>query len=220
MLESFRLFLNPQNEWMTEAKLLADLRGEFHPTPEMMLGTAFGRAIEKPDRWRLPDKSFKVPVKGDRGWVEFRFTAAMVDQALMMLDRRGVFEVRSEREYDGWIVIAKLDQIIGTRINENKTTTKYFDFEKYAESCQWRFYLDIFGASAITYNVFEIREPALGEYALGDVSSFNLFPYAEMHQDCLDLVREFKAYVALRGLETLLQDRAEQMAKYTAGATL
>lgn len=219
-LEAFRLYMNPQNEWMTEAKLLQDLRGEFHPTSEMLLGLAFGRALEKPDRWRQPDGSYRVPVKGELGWVEYRFTAVMVDRALELLDRRGTFEVRHEKEYDGWTVVAKLDQIIGTRINENKTTTGYFDFDKYAESCQWRFYLDIFGAATMTYNVFEIREPEPGEYKLGNVSTFNLFPYDAMHQDCLNLVRQFKEYVALRGLEPMLRERAERMAKFTAGALL
>jgi hypothetical protein len=231
MLESFRLFMHPDNEWMTEDRLLADIRGEFHPTYEMMLGTAYGRAIEKPEKWRLktdamgpnmevyPAGSYRVPVKGDDGWHEFFFRAPMVDRALSMLDRSGVFEVRGQAEYDGWIVVAKLDQISGTRINENKTTTKYFDFDKYAPSCQWRFYLDIFGADAFTYNVFEIREK-FGEYSLGNVESFNLFPYEAMHQDCLTLVRQFKAYVQKRGLEGVLQERAEQNAKYTAALTL
>src|SRR5207247_4146768 len=52
VLESFRLYMQPDNEWMDEAELIATIRGEFTPTPEILLGQAFHSVIEHPDKYR------------------------------------------------------------------------------------------------------------------------------------------------------------------------
>ena len=41
-LESFRLFCDPEQDWMSEADLIATIKGEFVPTPAVELGKAFG----------------------------------------------------------------------------------------------------------------------------------------------------------------------------------
>jgi hypothetical protein len=37
---------------MTEADLIASIKGEFVPTPAVLLGSAFGKVLETPDHYR------------------------------------------------------------------------------------------------------------------------------------------------------------------------
>lgn len=209
-LESFRLFLT--GDWMPEEDLLATIRGEFVQTPKMLLGQAFGRCLEKPGKYRLDDGTYLVPVRFGEEWREYVFTDAVMDPCLAIFDRRGVFEAKAKKEYGEHLVVAKADQILGTRIIENKTKLSAFDFDRYAESYQWRFMVDMFEAAAVTYNVFCISEDAKGEVELKGIETFNLFPYADLHQDCCDLLARFVEYVKARGLEGVLHDRQTALA--------
>jgi hypothetical protein len=109
--------------------------------------------------------------------------------------------------------VAKADQMIGTRIIETKATLASFDFDKYADSCQWRFMLDIFGAQSVTYQVaclFESERTNVIEPR--SLELFTLYPYAQLHKDCDDLVRGFVDYVNVRGLRTVLDERQAALA--------
>lgn len=209
-LESYRLWSQPEQEWMPEEELLATIRGEFKATPQMLLGQAFGRAIEKADKYRRQDSQgdrYCVPVKTDEGWKEYVFPGAIVNPCLEKFDRRGVFEVKHTRDYGGVTVVAKADQLLGTVIVENKTKLSTFDFDRYEASFQWRFMLDIFGASQVTYNVFCLYEDARGELELKDIQTFNLFPYPDLHMDCCELLTRFLGYVAARNLEQYFEEK-------------
>jgi hypothetical protein len=41
---------------------------------------------------------------------------------------------------------------------------------------------------------------------------FTLYPYAQLHKDCDDLVRGFVDYVNVRGLRTVLDERQAALA--------
>lgn len=210
VLESFRLWSNPEQEWMSEDELLATIRGEFHPTPKMLLGQAFGRALEKPDRWRV-EGGYEVFVKDENDkWKPYFFSDADMAPALLQFDRRGVFEVKHVKTYGDVDVVAKADQILGTRINETKTKIGQFDFDKYADSYQWRFLLDIFGASAVTYNVFVLRENGDDGELVKSVETFSVHPYRGLSGDCYALLDDFTSYVTRKGLVGLLQERQKQ----------
>lgn len=206
-LESFRLYMNPEQEWMEEAELLATIRGEFTPTPEIKLGRAFGKLLETPEKYGDQVVGYEID--------EFYAAPATMAPALELFDRRGVFEAKATKQYGDVVVVSKVDYLYGAGIHENKTTVKGFDFEKYAESCQWRFYLDAFEAAFARYNVFLLGQDdehpnyagTAREILLKGIESFNLFPYAELHSDCASLVRQFRAYAKLRGLEELLRER-------------
>jgi len=202
-LESFRLWSDPDQEWMSEESLIDTIKGKFSPTPKMLVGQAFGRALEKPDRWRV-DGGYESFVHDGKGWLGYFFSEEMIRPAMEVFDRRGVFEVKQEKQYLGHTVVTKADQILGTRIHENKTTTSSFDFDKYAQSCQWRFMADMFGASAVQYNVFCITES--GD-TLKSIEQFTLYPYADMESDLFQLVSEFVSFVQGRRLEEFLQPK-------------
>jgi len=203
-LESFRLFMQPEQEWMSEADLHATLRGEFQPTPRMALGTAFGAVLETPDRFAVSDG-----LGGIAGYRhgEYFLSADMMAPALAIFDRRGVFEAKATKAYGPHTVVAKADQLIGAQLVETKTTLSSFDFEKYANSYQWRFMADIFEPVMVTYRVFLLAENDAGMPSLRGIEQFNLFPYAALHQDCCKLLGEFVEYVTASGLADVLNAR-------------
>lgn len=197
-LESFRLWSQPDQDWMSEDSLQATIRGEFVPTPPVLIGKAFGRVLEKPDDFWVP---------GGYHCDGYSFDNAVMDPCLALMDRQGVYEAKATKRYGDCDVVAMADQLIGARLVEHKTTLGYFDFDKYADSCQWRFMADIFEPVSITYHVFLLADNGNGVIELRGIESFNFYPYERLHEDCAALVRDFADYVTLRGLDGLLRER-------------
>lgn len=214
-LESYRLWSDPEQEWMPEEELLDTIKGVFKPNAKMLLGQAFGRAIEKADKYRRQDSQgdyYAVPVKDPvSGWKEYIFPGKVVNPCLEKFDRRGVFECKSTRIYGGVTVVAKADQILGNVIIENKTKLSTFDFQRYQDSYQWRFMLDIFQAASVHYNVFCLDSDGTGdehdEIKLKGIEEFNLYPYPSLHDDCCELLTKFLGYVSARQLEPYLIEK-------------
>jgi len=204
VLESFRLFNDPDQEWMTEADLIATIRGEFVPTPQVIRGKAFGKILETPDVYR---------VSGGYICDHVSFGDDVMGPALALIDRpHTVFEAKAIAIYAGHEVVAKADQLCGADLIETKTTES-FDFDKYAQSCQWTFMADIFKPKRITYHVFVLSESDSNHViSLRSVESFHLFPYAEMRRECERLVQEFDTYVTARDLKPLLEARQVALA--------
>jgi len=209
-IESFRLWSDPEQDWMSEDDLIATIRGRFVPTPAVLLGQAFGAVLEKPAPFKVQG-GYRITTRD--GEHTFTFDDAVMQPALALMDHAaGVFEAKGEKVYGDCTVVAKADQIVGAHLIEHKTTTGSFSFEKYADSCQWRFMADIFKPSRITYHVFLLDDHENGVIELKGIESFNLYPYHELHQDCRDLVERFREYVILRGLDGLLRDRQKAAA--------
>ena len=59
------------------------------------------------------------------------------------------------------------------------------------EGCQWRFYLDIFGADIFRWNIFEIREVAPQEYHVAEPQVLTAYRYPELHRDCEALAADY-----------------------------
>lgn len=197
-LESFRLFRESDQEWMSEADLLATIRGEFTPTPAMLLGRAFDQVLERPDRYRV-DGGYQCDT--------YFFADEAMRPALAVFDRRGVFQAKATKRYGDCEVVAKADQLLGGQLIENKTTTSSFSFEKYADSYQWRFMVDLFEPALVTYHVFCLSEDRDGTIGLRGIETFNLYPYPGVHADCVELVQHFREYVIAKGLDGLLRER-------------
>jgi hypothetical protein len=201
-LESYRLFMEPEQEWMTEDDLLATIRGEFRTNHKITLGAAFGRVLEDPDAYRAPG-GFRVDLWGET----FEFGADVMAPCLELIDRRGVFEAKAVKAYGQHDVASKADHLLGAHLSEFKTTLSSFDFDKYANSVQWRFMADAFQPRKITYRVFCLSEATNGVIELRGIESFDLYPYAELHEDCRALVDEFAQFVTLKGLDGVLESR-------------
>lgn len=199
-LESFRLFMQPDQEWMSEQSLLDTIQGRFIQTPAVLLGRAFGKVLEDPDKYLVP---------GGYRCGAHSFSLATIDPALALIDRRGVFEAKAVKTYGPIDVVAKADHLLGSHLSEFKTTVSTFDFDKYAASCQWRFMTDIFEPSRITYHVFILDDHGNGVADLKSIETFSLFPYAALHQDCCDLLAQFVDFVTVKDLDGILRARQE-----------
>lgn len=204
LIESFRLFLSA--DWMEEADLIKSIRGEFIQTKPMRMGTAFHSILEKPEA--------HVLALGDAYVCDgFTFPGEVVRPCLALIDHAGIFEVKATKLYrvpglaEPVTVVAKVDQLLGSRVIENKTKWSAFEFDRYAESYQWRFYADIFEPSCVTYNVFCLDENAAGEIVFKSADTFNLFRYPGLAADCHELLARFVEFVRERGLERYLQPR-------------
>ena len=198
-IEAVRRYLEPENEWMTESKLLAQLRGDELESPARRLGKAFGRILEMPLEYY------------DRARAGFDceglfFSSAVMAEPLGLMDyEHGHFEVKGKRAYaDGHEVVAVADQVVGARILEHKTSD-YFDAETYLASCQWRFLLDVLGGLSVEYLVFLLKVADDGEIKLRGIERLTVYPYPTLHDDCQSLVDQFVAYVSLRGLGPALE---------------
>ena len=202
-LESFRLFMDPANDWFNEQDLVDSITGVFRPNHKINLGSAFGQVLEDPDRFLVPG-GFRVRVYGET----FEFAREVIDPCLALIDRRGVFEAKAVKAYGPHDVASKADHILGADLSEFKTTLSGFDADKYIESYQWRFMADAFQPRRITYYVFCLYEcEANGVIELRSVERLPLYPYPQLHADCADMVREFVDYVTRKGLADVLNAR-------------
>jgi hypothetical protein len=145
-VEAFRQY--QQDDEAELADLLANIRGEREPSPQMLAGTAFHKALE------LAPTGIEVTELSANG---YRFTIA--DD--MELELPTIRELRASKTWivDGEevAVSGQVDAIQGRLIHDHKTTGR-FDPERYLSGCQWMMYLAIFGAEAFRWNVFEIAE--------------------------------------------------------------
>jgi hypothetical protein len=203
-LESYRLWRAPDQEWMSEQELQDSIRGVFKPTHKVELGMAFGKVLEDPDRYL---------VTGGFEAAGFSFGRDVIEPCLAVIDRRGTFEAKCIKRYGDCEVVSKADHVYGLDLSEFKTTLSTFDVGKYLDSYQWRYMADAFQPRRITYHVFCLYECEANDVIeLKSIETFNVFPYAALHQDCQDLVTEFAGYVTLRGLDGLLRQRQKDAA--------
>lgn len=121
-------------------------------------------------------------------------------------------EVRSARNYGSLMVTGKADCVRGLTVTDHKTTAK-FDPEGYLAGCQWKFYLELFGANEFRWNVFEIKETAAKSYRVGEPQVLTAYRYPELGQDCADLAAEYlefaRAYLPA-DFDPLAREAAEE----------
>lgn len=165
------------DEDATPADLVARLTS-FQPTEAMLAGTAFHKALEN----AIPGEYSALEANG--------YTFLLEDDAEIYLPT--VRELRCFGSYGPLRVTGQVDCLHGTRVEDHKTTA-YLNAERYLEGCQWRFYLDIFGADVFRWNVFEIK-PVRGEeltYTVGAPHTLEQHRYPGLHDDCMSLAAGF-----------------------------
>ncbi len=174
-IETFRRWR--LDEDMTAADLVARLT-DFQPTPAMLAGTAFHKALEL----AAPGEYGELAANG--------YTFLLPDAHIALPDIR---ELRAYGRYGSLAVTGQVDGLHGKRVEDHKTTAS-FRPDGYIEGCQWRFYLDIFGADVFRWNVFEITEVAEMTYRVKPPHILEQCRYPGLHDDCMDLAREFYAF--------------------------
>lgn len=183
-VEAFRKF--EQDEEAEPQEFIQELLNGIPSSEAMKAGTAFHKALE------LADTDSEVMALEAEGYL-FTFVG---DYEIRLTPIR---ELRASKTYmvDGQpiVISGQVDCIEGLRIEDHKTTSR-FDPDRYLSGYQWRLYLDIFGANAFRWNIFEIIE---GDqpycYEVRAQHTLEQFRYPSLGPDCQAMVERFARFV-------------------------
>ncbi len=217
-LESFRLFL--QEEWFTEKRFLEQLSGKFISTLGMEFGTSYHRLLEV----GLEYPNTLVFTHTDGGKL-INVSDAIINPALEFRSRHPniISEIKNTKEYlignDTITVSGICDGVEGMILHEHKTCLG-FDGDKYVNSCQYKFYFEMFGAEIVQYNVFDLiankteikQAQNLEEFTQFiksvEYNKIMLYKSPDNSDYCYNLVSQFVEYVKYRNLQSYFKDKA------------
>lgn len=148
------------------------------PTPAMLAGTAFHKALETAE-------------DGDHSVMEANGHTFLLPDAEIALPT--IRELRGYKDYGDLTVTGQVDCLFGTRVEDHKTTSR-FDAERYLAGCQWRFYLDIFGADVFRWNVFVLREVGPLTFEVAPPEILEAYRYPGLHDDCAALAADYLTF--------------------------
>ncbi|WP_342643484.1 hypothetical protein [Rhodoligotrophos ferricapiens] len=171
-IESFRRWR--ENEDQTVEDLVRFITTD-EPSEAMLAGTAFHRALELAQ----DGEHQQLSANG--------YTFILGDGELALPEIR---ELRGYRRYGALTVTGQVDCTIGKMVHDHKTTAR-FDAERYLTGCQWKFYLEIFGADEFRWNVFEIKEVEPLTYTVSAPHRLTAYRYPEMGEDCARLAADY-----------------------------
>lgn len=145
------------------------------PTEAMKVGTAFHKAME-------------LAQEGSHETFEANGYTFLLPDAELVLP--AIREMRAYSAYGGLTVTGQVDAVEGRIVFDHKTTSK-FDPERYLDGCQWKFYLDLFGADEFRWNVFVIKEVEPQVYSVAAPHVLAAYRYPGLHSDCRALADDF-----------------------------
>lgn len=155
------------------------------PTEAMQAGTAFHKALETA-------QDGEHSVLTDNG-----YTFHLPDAELSL---PAVRELRGYGQYGPLTVTGQVDALEGAVITDHKTTGR-FDPERYLDGCQWKFYLELFGADVFVWNIFEIKETDPKVYAVKAPQIMRAYRYPGMGDDCARLAADYLEFARQVGLK-------------------
>lgn len=158
------------------------------PTEAMKAGTAFHKAME-------------LAQHGSHETLEAEGYRFILPDAEIALPE--IREMRAYGEYGGLTVTGQVDAVAGKLVIDHKTTDR-FDPERYLDGCQWKFYLDLFGADTFQWNVFVIKEVEPLVYRVSEPQTLTAYRYPEMRADCERLAADYLEF-ANRFLRNTIQ---------------
>lgn len=216
-LETYRKFL-AGDEWTNQDKMIEAITAPFEGNEYTRIGTAFHSIVEQGEgvAVRQPDGRFIVDGDG----YPITFSEEQVAMAL---------KYRSKLSYafhEQWIsrdfhtpsmdiyVLGRVDVLHGTFIRDIKTKYSPVKYADYAESAQWKFYLDLSGLDTFYFDLFEFPNYKKDKHGY-DVSSLGIKPYGQieciryegMERDNQRLVEDFTDFITRHDLINYLKDK-------------
>lgn len=213
-IEKFRRYLTEVSSYDTEQAVIATLSGEFKGNEYSRIGTAFHKIIEEGEMFlgHSPDPySYDVNVDGHL----VRFSNRQAWEAITYRNEHpGAFhEIRKYKDYGRAIVTGCADLIDGIELRDIKTKYSRVSDSDYIDSCQHRFYLDIFNADVFHYDLFIFEGYKVDKHGY-DVRGLELkrhdppitcYRYPDMEADNLRLVNLFMDFAESRNLTRFLK---------------
>ena len=230
-IESFRRYIEQSEHSpfdITEQSVIDSIT-TFTGNVYTHIGTAFHRIVEegKPQCKKIPagtrtylyynkPKEEQIPC-GRSFDVEGHEVILDIPQIKVALDYRNEYpdvfhEVREYHDYGDCIVTGCADMLRATEIRDIKTKYGYrFSDADYINSCQWKFYLDLFGLNAFSFDLFIFDGYDKDKHGY-DVRGLPLkrrepitcYRYNTMSGDNRALLTEFLRWAELRNLTRYL----------------
>ena len=218
-LETYRKYL-AGDEWTTQESLIQGLITPFQGNAYTRIGTAFHAIVEQGEAVieELPEMGkFQVTVEG---WPVI-FNEAQIAMALKYRAKLpyAFHEEWIGREFETpsmtiW-VHGRVDVLHGLFVRDIKTKYSAVKYDDYANSAQWKFYLDLTGLDTFYFDLFEFPNYKIDRHGY-DVSSLGIRPYGTiecirydgMEEDNKQLVCDFTDFVTKHNLIQYLKDRA------------
>ncbi len=218
-IEAFRRFIN-NSEYdryeITEQSVIDSITGVFKGSCYTRIGTAFHSIVEGEKsgvQSELIEGGFKFDIDG----YDVCLSIAQCEVALAYRNEHpaAYHEFRGYKDYGRAIVTGCADMIDGVEVRDIKTKYSTPDDSDYTESCQWRYYLDIFGADVLHFDLFvfngykkekhgyDVRELELKRHT----PPITCYRYPEMEDDNLALLNQFMDWVEARGLTKYLTNQ-------------
>ena len=218
-LETYRKFL-AGDEWTTQQTMIEALTAPFQGNAYTRIGSAFHAIVEQGEEVieELDEMGkFRVTVEG---WPVI-FNEAQVAMALKYRSKLpyAFHEEWIGREFDTpsmpiW-VHGRVDVLHGTFVRDIKTKYSSVKYDDYANSAQWKFYLDLTGLDTFYFDLFEFPGYKIDKHGY-DVSSLGIRPYGAiecirydgMVEENRQLVCDFTDFIVKHNLTKYLKDRA------------
>lgn len=217
-LETYRKFL-AGDEWTTQQSLIDGLITPFEGNEYTRIGSAFHAIVEQGESVleTIPGTgTFKVTVEG---WPVI-FNEEQVAMALKYREKlpNAFHEEWIGREFktpamDIW-VHGRVDVLHGTFVRDIKTKYSPVKYDDYANSAQWKLYLDLTDLDTFYFDLFEF--PGYKKEKHGyDVSSLGIRPYGAiecirydgMVEENKRLVCDFTDFIVKHNLTQYFKDK-------------
>lgn len=216
-IEAFRRYLandEYSNYEISEQSVVDSITGVFKGSCYTRIGTAFHGIVQYGEQFGLPiENGFEFDIDGHSVRLSY-------EQRNIALDYRNehpnaYHEFRGYKDYGRAIVTGCADMIDGIEIPDIKTKFSTPSDADYINSCQWRYYLDIFGADVFHFDLFVFNGYKKEEHGY-DVRGLELtrhtppitcYRYPEMENDNLALLNLFMDWAEARGLTKYLTSK-------------
>lgn len=225
LLESFRRYMSGDYAYVNEQSVIDSITKKFEGNDYTRIGTAFHSIVEtgSPVCDFEPEgechftyyKNVKTePVPCGRKFTYKEGEVILdVPQCKVALEYRNehidaFHEVREYKDFGRAIVTGCADMIDGIEIRDIKTKYSVVSADDYINSCQWKYYLDLFEANTFHFDLF-VFEGYNKDKHKGDVRGLKLsryepsitcYRYPNMENDNKSLLNSFMDWVEYRKL--------------------
>lgn len=214
-LEKFRRYMAGTSSYDTEESLIESIKGIFLGNDKTIFGSAFHKIIEG----EYERKANRVLADN----VSFTKVQAQVAFDYKKRHKLMVHEISIRKEFSTNYfpiqVSARVDGTEGLNVHDTKTKFRSIDLQEYADSCQWKFYLNMLEADAFYYDLFEVKgfvELGRLPYKIPDEviiiphEPFQCIRYESMNDEIHSLLNSFLDYLHNRNFVHLLKPAIEE----------
>lgn len=231
-IEAFRRYIE-QSEYdnceITEQSVIESITGSFKGNCQTRVGSAFHEIVETGCQpcilapagcrtFTYYGKEKQEPVPEGRTFDIKGYPVTLdLAQIKVALDYRyqnieAFHEIRKYKDYGRAVVTGCADVVNGLQLRDIKTKYSTPQDKQYYDSCQWKFYLDMFGADIFDFDLFCFEGYELDKHGY-DVRGLPLIPhtppirvyrYDGMEQDIRNLLDQFLDWAEYRGLTQYL----------------